>query len=141
MAREERPVSSEQVPEEARMYMATLQPHHDHPFVRRHFHQVTWLSFVVPGHGQVDFFALEFRGGQEAALIWADGQGNWGAGRWLPLSHLDADITCPPSPLSLQYFQGAPVNPSLIAAIELLAASKQAEPDAAADGGRGSGST
>jgi hypothetical protein len=115
------------------MYLAALQPHHDHPFVRRHFHQVTWLSFAAPGHGQVDFFALEFRVGQEAALIWADGQGNWGAGRWLPLSHPEADITCPPSSLSLQYFQGARANPSLGGAIELLAASKQAEQNAAAD--------
>jgi hypothetical protein len=125
MAREDRPVSLEQVPEKARMYLVALQPHYDHPFVQRYFHQVTWLSFVVPGHGLVQFFALEFRAGQEAALAWADGQGNWGAGRWLPLSHPDADITCPPSPLSLQYFQGARANPSLGAAIELLAASKR----------------
>jgi hypothetical protein len=76
MAREERPVSPEQVPEEARMYMAALQPHQDHPFVRRHFYQVTWISFVVPDHGQVDFFALEFRVGEEAALIWAWLAGN-----------------------------------------------------------------
>ncbi len=110
------------------MYMAALQPHQDHPFVRRRFRQVTWLSFVVPSHGQVDFFALEFRVGKEAALIWADGQGNWGVGPWLSLSHPEADITCPPSPLSLHYFQGAQANASLIAAIELLAASKQAEP-------------
>jgi hypothetical protein len=34
MAHEERPVSPDQVPEEARMYLAALQPHHDHPFVR-----------------------------------------------------------------------------------------------------------
>ena len=127
MAREERPVTPDQVPEEARMYMSALQPHQDHPFVRQHFHQVTWLSFVVPHHGQTDFFALEFRVFRESALIWADGHGNWGVGRWLPLSHPDADITCPPSPLSLQYFQGAQARPSLIAAIELLAASKQAE--------------
>lgn len=82
--------------------------------------------FVVfsPNYERVDFFALEFRVGQKAALIWADGQGNWGAGQWLPLSHPNADITCPPSPLSLQYFQGAEANASLIAAVERLAASK-----------------
>jgi hypothetical protein len=111
MAREEGSVSREQVPEEARMYMAALQPHHDHPFVRRHFHQVTWLSFMVPGNGQVDFFALEFRVGQEAALIWADGQGNWGAGRWLPLSHPDADITCPPVPAVVAILPGRASQP------------------------------
>jgi Transposase DDE domain len=70
MARNERPVSPEQVPEEARMYMAALQPHQDHPFVRQHFHQVTWLSFVVPGHGQADFFALEFRFGLKSARLY-----------------------------------------------------------------------
>lgn len=123
MSRDERPVSPEQVPEEAQMYMAALQPHQDHPFVRQHFYQVTWLSFIVPGHGQAEFFALEFRSGQESALIWTDGAGNWGAGQWIQLSHPDADITCPPSPLSLQYFQGAQASPSLGAAIDLLAAS------------------
>ena len=115
------------------MYLAALQPQQDHPFVRQRFHQVTWLSFIVPGHGQVDFFALEFRVGGEAAMIWADGHGNWGAGRWLPLSHPDADITCPPSPLSLQYFQGAQANSSLEAALEFLAASVPAGPGATAD--------
>jgi hypothetical protein len=128
MAGEERPASPEQVPEEARMYLAALRPHHEHPFVRQHFHQVTWLSFTVPGHGQIDFFALEFHVGREAALIWADGRGNWGAGQWLPLSHADADVTCPPSPLSLQYFQGAPADPSLGAAVERLAASRGGGP-------------
>lgn len=124
MSRAEWPVSPEEVPEEARMYMAALQPHEDHPFVRQHFHQVTRLSLALPGGGQADFFALEFRVGQEAALIWADGQGSWGAGQWLPLSHSDADITCPPSPLSLEYFQRAQAQPSVLAAIDQLAASK-----------------
>jgi hypothetical protein len=135
MAREGRPVSPGQIPEEARQYMAALQQHQDHPFVQRHFFQVTWLSLIVPNHGQVDFFVLEFRVGQQSALIWQDGQGNWGAGQWLRLSHPDADITCLPSSLSLQYFQGSKANPSLAAALDLLAASKPAEPDAAPDRG------
>lgn len=116
----------EQVAEEARQYMAALQPHLDDPFVRQHFYQVTALSFAVPGHAPVDFYALEFRVGTESALIWQDGQGNWGAGRWLPLSHPGADITRPPSPLSLPYFQEAQASPSLGAALDLLAASKRA---------------
>jgi hypothetical protein len=126
MTREERPVSPEHVPEEARMYMAALQQYQNDPFVQQHFYQVTWLSLMVPGRGQVDFFALEFRAGRQAALIWQDGQGNWGAGRWLQLSHADADITCPPSPLSLQYFQGAHAHPSLGGALELLAGTRPA---------------
>jgi hypothetical protein len=133
MAREEGPVSPEQVPEEARQYLAALQPHLDHPFVREHFHQVTWLSLAVPGHGPVDFFALEFRAGDQAALIWQDGEGNWGAGRWLHLAHPEGDITCPPSALSLQYFQGARANPSVAAALELLAASRRGSQDGPAD--------
>jgi hypothetical protein len=108
------------------MYMAAIQPYQDHPFVQKHFHQVTWFSLVVPGRGQADFFALEFRAGQKAALIWTDGHGNWWAGQWLTLSHPDADLTCPPSPLSMGYFQGAPPDPSLREAIESLAASKPA---------------
>ena len=126
MARDEIPVPPEEVPEEARQYMAALQQYQEHPFVRQHFFQVTWLSLMVPNHGQVDFFALEFRDGPNAALIWEDGQGNWGAGRWLQLSHTDADITCPPSPLSLQYFQGAQTHSSLGGALELLATTKPA---------------
>ena len=126
MAREQRPVSLEQVPEEARQYMAALQTYRDHPFVRQRFHQITQLSFFIPGHGQVEFFALEFRIGLESALIWQDGEGNWGAGQWLSLSHSDADVTCPPSQLSLQYFQGAQASASLGAALDLLAASKDA---------------
>jgi hypothetical protein len=133
MASEERPVSLEHMPEEVQMYMAALQPHHGHPFVRDHFHQVTHLSFVVPGRGQADFFALEFRVGQDAALIWSDGMGNWGAGRWLTLSQPNADITFPPSHLSLDYFQGAQANPTVLAAVELLAASVQAKQNASAD--------
>jgi hypothetical protein len=124
MARDEMPVSEEQVPEEARQYLAAIQQYRDHPFVQRHFFQVTWISLVVPGHGQVSFFALEFRAGRDAALVWQDEQGHWGVGDWLRLSHPDADITSPPSPLSLAYFQGAPAHPSLGGAMESLAASR-----------------
>lgn len=126
MAREERPVSPEQIPEEARQYILAIQSHEAHPLVRQHFHQVTWLTLTVPGQGNVNFFALEFRIGRSAALVWEDGQGNWGAGRWVSLSHENADITCPPSPLSLAYFQNAQANPSLEAALDLLTASERA---------------
>ncbi len=124
MAREEVPVSPDQIPAEVRDYMAALQQCHDHPFVQHYFHQVTWLSVSVPDHGQVDFYALEFRMGIRAAMIWQDGEGNWGTGGWITLSHPDADITRPPSPLSLNYFQEVAGSPSLGAALDLLAASK-----------------
>src|SRR5579872_6854748 len=126
MARDEIPVSPDQMPEEARQYMAAIQAHQGHPFVQRHFFQVTWLSLLVPNHGPVQFFALEFRNGLSAALIWQDGQGNWGAGPWLRLAHADADITCPPSLLSLAYFQGAQAHSSLGGALDSLAANTPA---------------
>jgi hypothetical protein len=126
MSREEMPISPEQMPEEARRYMSAIQEQQAHPFVRQHFFQVTWLAWMVPNHGKVEFFALEFRVGKNAALIWEDGQGNWGAGKWLPLAHADADITCPPTQLSLQYFQGAKAHATLAAAVEELVATSPA---------------
>lgn len=108
------------------MYLAALQPHKEHPFVQRCYRQVTWLKVVVPGLAQADFFAVEFRVAEEAALIWTDGAGNWGAGGWLKLAHPDADVTCPPSAFSLAYFEGAQAHPTLLAAIDHLAATKPA---------------
>ena len=29
---------------------------------------------------------IEFRDGDLAAMVWGDGQGNWGTGGWRPLS-------------------------------------------------------
>ena len=120
MADDPQPIPPDQVPEPVRLYMAELRPHFGSAFVQRHFRQITCLSFVAPDQPPADFFALEFRVGQEAALIWTDGQGRWGAGQWLTLAHPDADLTTPPSQLSLQYFESAPPLPSLGAAIEML---------------------
>jgi hypothetical protein len=113
-------LNPEQIPAEVRLYMAELQPHFALPFVQRHFRQITCLSFVTPDQKAVDFFALEFRVAQEAALIWTDGRGQWGAGGWLPLAHPDADLATPPSALTMDYFEGALVAPSLQAAIDML---------------------
>lgn len=124
MTREEFRVSSEQVPEEARQYLAVIRAHQDHPFIKQYFHQVTWLNWVVPNHGQVSFFALEFRDGLFSALSWQDGEGNWGAGWWVRLAHPDADITCSPSPVSIQYFQGNKALPSFAAVLDQLAATR-----------------
>lgn len=121
MARDKIPISPDGVPEEARQYMAAVLGEQEHPLVRDHFHQVTWLSLPLPDHQPIAFFALEFRSGMCAALIWQDGQGNWGAGAWLPLPHADADITCR-SGLSLNYFQGVQAHESMSGALEQLAA-------------------
>lgn len=127
MSREEIPISRDQMPEEARQYMDAIQSYLDHPFVAEHFFQVTWLTLKAGGQ-EVDFFALEFHVGRHAALIWHDGEGNWGAGPWLRLAHPDADITCPPTSFSLDYFQHARANPSLGIAINLLVATQPTGP-------------
>src|ERR1700704_1649614 len=120
MARDTVQFSPDEIPEEARYYLTALQGHQGHPFVQTHFFQVTSLAWEVPDHGLVEFFALEFRVGLHAALIWTDGH-YWGAGKWLPVSHSGADLTCPPSPLSIPYFQGNVAHATLLGALEQLA--------------------
>jgi hypothetical protein len=122
-----KPVSPDQVPAEVRLYMAALEQHKDHAFVRGHFARITVMSVEYPSHGQVTFYVLEFRSGSNAALIWQDAQGNWGAGKWLRLSHPDADINCPPTPMSMQYFEGTKANSFLGGALDELTATKPAE--------------
>jgi hypothetical protein len=126
MARQEFPVAPEQIPEEARVYLEALQKHQKHPFVAGHFTQMTWFTWFVADRGKVEFYALEFRVGLNAALIWNDGEGNWGAGPWLPLPHADADVTSPPTQLSLRYFEGRKAHGSLLGAIKQLEAAKPA---------------
>jgi hypothetical protein len=116
--------SPDRVPAEVREYMAAIQELHDRPFVQQHFYQVTQLSVLVPQQQRTDLVALEFRDGTRVALIWKDGRGNWRAGAWLKLPHPDADITCAPTPVSLEYFQDAQLQSSLVQALELLAATK-----------------
>lgn len=120
------PVPPEQVSDEARVYLAALSSQKDHPLVASHFHQVTHFTWHVATQGAIEFYALEFRAGAKAALIWNDGEGHWGAGAWLPLPHADADLTCPPTALSMKYFQGARAHRSLLGAIEELEATKPA---------------
>jgi hypothetical protein len=64
-----KPVSPDQVPAEVRLYMAALEQHKDHAFVRGHFARITVMSVEYPSHGQVTFYVLEFRSGSNAALI------------------------------------------------------------------------
>jgi hypothetical protein len=115
-----RPVSPDEVPPEVRVYMTALQPLGVNPFVQKHFSQITQLVFAGPDGQQAAMFALEFRVGPEAALVWTDGQGNWGTGGWLALAHADAEIVTPPSALTMDYFQNAKPVPSLGDAIEQL---------------------
>jgi hypothetical protein len=126
MAREERPISTEQVPEAVRWYMDALRPHLGHTFVRQHFHQVTWLSFAAPGGEPVDFYALEFRAGGRASLIWSEAPDRWCIGRYIPLAHPDADTTCHPSGLTASYWRECAVSTSLAQAISFLEAATPA---------------
>ena len=52
-------------------------------------------------------FALEFRVGPEAALVWTDGQGNWGTGGWLTLAHPEAELVTPPFEVGWAIFASA----------------------------------
>lgn len=126
MTREQFPISPESLPEEARQYLGVVQAHQDDPFVKGCFHQVTILNLIVPNHGPVTFFALEFRDGLSCVLAWQDGEGHWGAGRWVRIAHADDEITCPPSPVSIEYFQGNRALPSFRAVIDELAATRPA---------------
>jgi len=126
MGRQDFAISPDQSPEEARVYLDAMRANEDHPFVAAHFSQVTWFSWNVAGQGKIEFYALEFRAGQHAALIWNDSEGHWGAGSWLPLPHADADLTCPPTALHMKYFQNARAQRSLLGAIEELEATKPA---------------
>ncbi len=92
------------------------------PFVRQHFHQVTWLEFRT-AQGDAEFFVLEFRNGQHAALVWETLLKKWAAGRWVTLSHPGADITCPPSPIAGEYLPQAVAFESLDAALKSLSES------------------
>ena len=125
MGSEDFAVPPEQVPEEARVYVDAMRMNEDHPFVAAHFSQVTWFSWHAVGQGKVEFYALEFRAGLHAALIWNDGEGHWGAGAWLPLAHADDELSASPA-LSLKYFQGARAHRSLLGAIQELEATKPA---------------
>jgi hypothetical protein len=125
MGREDFAVPPEQVPEEARVYLDAMRMNEDHPFVAAHFSQVTWFSWHLAGQGKVEFYALEFRAGLHAALIWNDGEGHWGAGAWLPLAHADDEVSGSPG-LSMKYFQGTKAHRSLLGAIHELEAAKPA---------------
>ena len=71
------PMQPEQIPDEARVYLAALEAQKEHPLVASHFFQVTWFTWFVAKEGKVEFYALEFRVGLNVALIWNDGEGNW----------------------------------------------------------------
>jgi hypothetical protein len=54
----------------------------------------------------VELYALEFRAGLHAVLIWNGGEGPLDVSDLRSLLQADADLTSPP-PLCVKYFQGA----------------------------------
>lgn len=123
MDREGTPISPDQLPEEARQYLLALQEQQDHPLVRDHFYMVTWLTLITSGK-QASFFTPEFRDGLVTALVWRAEDGNWGSGGWIRVAHADADVTCPPSELTLAYFQSSPAFGSLNDVLDYLVSIK-----------------
>src|SRR5688572_24404773 len=85
------------VPEDARRYLAVVQQHDAHPFVRQYFWQVALLKVGATHESLADMPLIEFRDGRRTAFIWDDPQGNWGAGPWIGVAHDGADVLCPPT--------------------------------------------
>jgi len=121
-------VKPEAVPEEARQYLAVVQQHEDHPFVRQYFWQVPWLKIGATRDKLLDLHMIEFRDGLRTAFIWRDEQGNWGAGPWIRVAHDGADVLCPPTEFALHYFVDAKAHPSFVRAMEQLAATRPESP-------------
>ncbi len=114
---------SDEIPPMARHYLGVVGNRQDIPFMRQHFHQVTWLAAPNAKHGDADFFVLEFRAGTYSALAWQTQGDKWAAGGWLKLSHPGADVTCPPTPLTVAYLRDAKAYQSLDEALADLAGS------------------
>ena len=97
--------------------MEALRPYLDGSFVRHHFHQVTWFSFIEPDGKSRDFYALEFRAGNRAVLVWAEAHDRWYVGRYIPLAHEGADLSCSPSYLTATYWKECVALSSLAEAL------------------------
>lgn len=118
------PVNPSNIPPEAARYLAVVQEHAQHPFVQRYFRQVAWLSVGPSADRLTDLFLIEFRDGLDTAFIWQDEHGNWGAGPWIRVAHLDADATCPPTQFSFGYFSNARAHQAFTGATDHLAATR-----------------
>ena len=116
--------------DEAAEYLHAIELHREHPVVKQWFHKVTPCELSIPGLGPATFLMIEFRDGQLAAMVWGDGQGNWGTGGWRPLSAqgvLDVDMS---------YLQDAPAASSFTEILEVVAARHRAIANAPAQARR-----
>ena len=96
-------------------YQRAIEAHQDHPVVKRWFQQITPCQLVVPGGGAALFLMIEFRDGPFGAMVWADGNGNWGTGGWRPLSRRGV-LT-----IDIGYMQGAPAARTFAEVLEMVA--------------------
>jgi hypothetical protein len=104
--------------------LAAVRQHEDHPFVRQYFWQVPWLKVGATHDKLLDLHMIEFRDGLRTAFIWQDEQGNWGAGPWIRVAHEGADVLCPPTEFSLNYFHDAQAHPTFVSAMDQLASTR-----------------
>lgn len=124
--REGVPIDPSRVPPEVMEYSAVIQSVKDHEMVQRFFRQITSLVLGTPPR-TAEMWLPEFRDGYYAALVWHDEEMNWGTGGWLRIAHIDGDIVCPPSPLTIQYFQNAKAFRSMTDVLDHLLATKPSE--------------
>jgi len=110
---------TDSIVDEAPGYMRAIELHREHPVVKRWFHQITPCELLLPGQVSATFLMIEFRDGNLAAMVWGDGQGNWGTGGWRPLSAqgvMDVDMA---------YLQDAPAASSFTAVLDMVAARRR----------------
>lgn len=98
-------------------YQKAIESHQDHPVVKQWFLQITPCKLVVPG-GVASFLMIEFRDGHLGAMVWADGDGNWGTGGWRPLSRRGVLA------IDTAYMPGAPAARTFSEVLETVAASR-----------------
>ena len=87
----------------------------DHAVVRQWFHQITPCQIEIPGQGSAAFLMIEFRDQDLGAMVWGDGEGNWGTGGWRPLTK-DRVLS-----IDLDYLQDAPAAHDFTEVLEMLA--------------------
>jgi hypothetical protein len=100
-------------------YMRAIELHREHPVVKQWFHQIAPCQLVIPGQGAAAFLMIEFRDGNLGAMVWGDGEGNWGTGGWRPLSSkriMNVDIA---------YLQDAPAARTFAEILDMVAARRQ----------------
>ncbi len=103
-------------------YKRAIESHQDHDVVRRWFHQITPCQLEIPGQGSAAFLMIEFRDQDLGAMVWGDGEGNWGTGGWRPLTN-DGVLA-----IDMDYLQGAPAARDFTEVLDMLAARRREFP-------------